>query len=62
MTKKDIITKIQEIKSEMKSPDLAKGTAEVYTRISGYYRSVNNFNDGKCQEFEERKEYNILKS
>lgn len=32
---------------------------EVYSRITGYYRPVQNWNDGKCQEFKERKVYNI---
>ncbi len=36
--------------------------AEVYTRITGYYRPVQNWNDGKTQEFKERKEYVIEKS
>ncbi|MBE7075936.1 MAG: ribonucleoside triphosphate reductase [Clostridiales bacterium] len=32
-------------------------TTEVYSRITGYYRPVQNWNDGKAQEFKERKEY-----
>ncbi|MBQ7661136.1 MAG: ribonucleoside triphosphate reductase, partial [Clostridia bacterium] len=35
---------------------------EVYSRITGYYRPVQNWNDGKAQEFKERKEYNIDRS
>jgi anaerobic ribonucleoside-triphosphate reductase len=35
---------------------------EVYSRITGYYRPVQNWNDGKQQEFKDRKVYNILKS
>jgi len=31
--------------------------AEVYSRITGYYRPVQNWNAGKTQEFKERKEY-----
>ncbi len=31
---------------------------EVYSRITGYYRPVQNWNDGKSQEFEHRVEYN----
>ena len=30
---------------------------EVYSRITGYYRPVKNWNDGKAQEWKERKEY-----
>ena len=33
---------------------------EVYSRITGYYRPVQNWNDGKLQEFKQRKEYVIL--
>ena len=36
--------------------------AVVYSRITGYYRPVQNFNDGKAQEFSERKEYVIERS
>lgn len=30
---------------------------EVYSRITGYYRPVQNWNDGKSQEFKQRKNY-----
>ena len=30
---------------------------EVYSRITGYYRPVQNWNDGKLQEFKQRKVY-----
>ena len=33
-------------------------TTEVYSRITGYYRPVQNWNDGKTQEFKDRKVYN----
>ncbi len=32
---------------------------EVYSRITGYYRPVKNWNAGKTQEFKERRTYNI---
>ena len=35
---------------------------EVYSRITGYYRPVQNWNDGKSQEYKDRKEYNIPSS
>ena len=38
-------------------PHCGKET-EVYSRITGYYRPLRNWNDGKVQEFKERKEYN----
>jgi ribonucleoside-triphosphate reductase len=34
-------------------------SAEVYSRITGYYRPVQNWNAGKTQEYNERREYNI---
>lgn len=36
------------------------GKTEVYSRITGYYRPVQNWNDGKVQEFKERRVYSIL--
>ncbi len=33
--------------------------AEVYSRITGYYRPVQNWNDGKTQEFKDRKVYDV---
>ena len=36
--------------------------AEVYSRITGYYRPVKNWNDGKSQEYKERKTYDIASS
>lgn len=39
-------------------PD-CKANTEVYSRITGYYRPVQNWNDGKIQEFKERKLYDI---
>ena len=35
------------------------GKTEVYSRITGYYRPVQNWNNGKAQEFKDRKVYNI---
>ncbi|MBQ8797733.1 MAG: ribonucleoside triphosphate reductase, partial [Oscillospiraceae bacterium] len=39
-------------------PHCGKET-EVYSRITGYYRPVKNWNDGKSQEYKDRKVYNI---
>ena len=36
--------------------------AEVYSRITGYYRPVQNWNDGKSQEYKNRTVYDILHS
>ena len=42
-------------------PVCGKAT-EVYSRITGYYRPVQNFNDGKAQEFKDRKVYDVAGS
>ncbi len=39
-------------------PKCGKPT-EIYSRITGYYRPVQNWNDGKIQEFADRKTYEI---
>ncbi len=41
-----------------KCPHCGKET-EVYSRITGYYRPVKNWNDGKLQEFKDRQTYEI---
>ena len=46
---------------EYHCPDCGNET-EVYSRITGYYRPVQNFNDGKAQEFKDRKVYDIFNS
>ena len=38
------------------------GPAEVYSRITGYYRPVQNWNDGKSQEYKDRQLYDIENS
>lgn len=42
-------------------PHCGKAT-EVYSRITGYYRPVQNWNDGKLQEYTNRTEYDVLNS
>jgi ribonucleoside-triphosphate reductase len=37
-------------------PDCGEET-EIYSRITGYYRPVQNWNDGKVQEFKDRQAY-----
>lgn len=39
-------------------PDCGEN-AEIYSRITGYYRPVQNWNEGKTQEFKERKLYDV---
>lgn len=42
-------------------PKCGKKT-EVYSRITGYYRPVQNWNDGKLEEFADRRVYELSKS
>ncbi|MBQ9135384.1 MAG: ribonucleoside triphosphate reductase, partial [Lachnospiraceae bacterium] len=42
-------------------PHCGKPT-EVYSRITGYYRPVQNWNDGKLQEYANRTEYDVANS
>jgi len=45
------------LKGEQKVCPVCGKTTEVYSRITGYYRPVQNWNDGKRQEFLDRKTY-----
>jgi|BioPla2DNA2_1021312.scaffolds.fasta_scaffold09079_7 anaerobic ribonucleoside-triphosphate reductase len=56
---KNIEDQISQIQAKLNDPKLCEGTADTYTRISGYYRPVSNFNDGKVSEVEQRLEYSI---
>ena len=47
---------------EQKECPHCHGRTEVYSRITGYYRPVANWNDGKSQEYKERKTYEPKKS
>ena len=50
----------QEAGEHMPCPRCGRAT-EVYSRITGYYRPVQNWNDGKIQEFADRRTYEIKK-
>ena len=50
------------INGEEYSCPICGKTTEVYSRITGYYRPVQAWNDGKSQEFKERRTYNIDRS
>jgi anaerobic ribonucleoside-triphosphate reductase len=58
-TVENINNQLQEIENRMNNPDLCKGTADTYSRISGYYRSIANWNNGKKSEFHSRLAYVI---
>ena len=47
------------LKGEQKVCPVCGKTTEVYSRITGYYRPVQNWNDGKSQEYLDRKTYQV---
>lgn len=47
------------ISGEQYTCPVCGGKTEVYSRITGYYRPVQNWNEGKTKEFKDRKVYNI---
>ena len=49
------------IKGEVKVCPHCGKTTEIYSRITGYYRPVSNWNNGKAQEFEDRLTYDLNK-
>jgi hypothetical protein len=54
---KQIDEQIMEIEEKMNDPELCFGTASTWSRITGYFRPVENFCYGKRQEYLERIEY-----
>lgn len=47
------------LEGEQKTCPKCGKVTEVYSRITGYYRPVQNWNDGKLQEFQNRTEYQM---
>ena len=47
---------------EKKECPICGKRTEVYSRITGYYRPVQNWNDGKLQEYKQRVNYDVNKS
>jgi len=50
------------LSGEKYSCPTCKTKTETYSRITGYYRPVQNWNDGKSQEFKHRKIYDAKKA
>ena len=44
---------------EIMKCEICREETEVYSRITGYYRPVKNWNDGKAKEYKMRKSYEI---
>lgn len=55
MTKTEIEKQINELKERLK--DVKGRKTEIYTRIVGYYRSLDNWNKGKKEEYKQRKTF-----
>ena len=47
------------LSGEVEKCPICGNKTEVYSRITGYYRPVQNWNDGKLQEFSNRLEYDL---
>lgn len=52
-----LCSQINEIERALQSPEKLGSETEVYSRISGYYRSTKNWNAGKQSELSERLSY-----
>jgi anaerobic ribonucleoside-triphosphate reductase len=59
MTVNEIQKKIQELKLQKDSVEGVK--CEVYSRVVGYLRPVDSWNEGKREEFKIRKKYCFCK-
>jgi len=58
MTRDEILGKIKEL--EKKKEKIRGEECEVYSRVVGYLRPVKQWNDGKQEEFKERKTFKLL--
>ena len=57
MTREEILKRIKEL--EMAKKEVKGEPCEVYSRVVGYLRPVQQWNDGKQEEFEERKTFKV---
>lgn len=48
-----------ELKKESENLESKRQPCEVYSRIVGYLRPVQNWNEGKKAEYDDRKEFNV---
>ena len=58
-TKSELMQEIEGLKKQL--TEVKGTTTEVYTRIVGYYRAVQNWNSGKKSEYEDRVEFDVKK-
>lgn len=59
MSKEQLESEIKIVKDKLAHPEDLGTRTSVYTRITGYYRSVEMFNLGKQNEYKDRKSFNI---
>ena len=60
MTKSEALHRIEELEKELAS---VKGSeCEIYSRVVGYFRPVKQWNNGKQEEFGDRKEFVVKES
>jgi anaerobic ribonucleoside-triphosphate reductase len=57
---KEIDKQIEEIELKMNDRELCMGSASTITRITGYFRPLENWNTGKQQEYMERLEVSLI--
>ena len=58
MTKDEMLKRIKELEKAKKE---LKGTpCEVYSRVVGYLRPTQQWNDGKQEEFKQRKTFKVV--
>jgi anaerobic ribonucleoside-triphosphate reductase len=57
MNLQELNKQIEQIETELNDSNLCANTASTLTRISGYYRAVENWNTGKRAEFDDRVQY-----
>jgi len=57
MTRESIERKIKEL--EAKKREIRGEKCEVYSRVVGYLRPIEQWNDGKQEEFKERKTFKL---
>lgn len=50
------------LSGEVKTCPYCEKKTDVYSRITGYYRSMKNWNEGKLQEFKDRQNYAVGES
>lgn len=50
---------IASIKEQLAHPENLGTKTSIYTRVTGYYRDINNMNDGKREEYKDRKSYSL---